>query len=94
MTRDEIQPRVDRMASIQVQRLLPTLCLLMGSLGQAAEPPTDWVKLGRTVPKGYVCERALKAPTLDGKLDDSAWSGAAWTDAFADIEGGARPAPN
>lgn len=44
-------------------------------------------------PKGYVCFRAGGAITVDGKLDETAWQQAAWTDDFVDIEGSAKPAP-
>ena len=44
-------------------------------------------------PKGYVCFRAGGTITVDGKLDETAWQQAAWTDDFVDIEGSAKPAP-
>lgn len=44
-------------------------------------------------PKHYVCRRAPGAIAIDGRLDDAAWTGAAWTDAFVDIEGDHKPAP-
>jgi len=40
-----------------------------------------------------VCGRAPEAPRIDGRLDKPFWAGAAWTDAFVDIEGDAKPAP-
>lgn len=42
-------------------------------------------------PKGYVCYQGT--PVLSGKMDDSAWANAPWTDVFVDIEGDVRPAP-
>jgi len=30
---------------------------------------------------------------IDGKMQESIWDKAAWTDAFVDIEGDAKPAP-
>ena len=44
-------------------------------------------------PRKYVTYRAPSAVTVDGRLDDTAWTSAPWTDAFVDIEGGARPRP-
>src|SRR4051812_17985267 len=44
-------------------------------------------------PRHYVAYRASSAVTIDGRLDDSAWTSAAWTDAFGDIEGERRPPP-
>ena len=44
-------------------------------------------------PKGYDCPRAAASIRIDGKLDDSAWQSAPWTDFFVDIEGDAKPAP-
>jgi hypothetical protein len=44
-------------------------------------------------PKGYVCYRATGPVAIDGKLDDTAWRAAPWTDAFVDIEGDAKPRP-
>lgn len=32
-------------------------------------------------------------PTIDGRLDDTAWQLASWSDPFVDIEGQLRPAP-
>ncbi len=43
--------------------------------------------------KHYVCHRAGSAIAIDGRLDDPAWAGAAWTDPFVDIEGDAKPRP-
>src|SRR5262249_53510417 len=44
-------------------------------------------------PPGYVCYRAAKPITIDGKLDDPAWQCAPWTADFVDIEGPAKPKP-
>jgi hypothetical protein len=38
-------------------------------------------------PLNYVCHVAPVAPVIDGRLDDSVWSNAPWTDAFVDITG-------
>jgi hypothetical protein len=44
-------------------------------------------------PKGYVCYRAASPVRIDGRLDDEAWRGAAWTEDFQDIEGDKKPRP-
>jgi len=44
-------------------------------------------------PKRCVCHRAEGPVAVDGRLDEAAWGRAAWTDAFVDIEGAARPLP-
>lgn len=44
-------------------------------------------------PRGYAAVRAEKPITIDGKLDDPAWTTAAWTEDFGDIQGEARPKP-
>jgi hypothetical protein len=44
-------------------------------------------------PKSYDCIHAKKPIQIDGKLNDSAWKTAAWTDLFVDIEGDAKPSP-
>jgi len=43
-------------------------------------------------PKNYLCYRA-DAIVNDGKLDESAWQAAPWTDDFVDIEGNLKPPP-
>jgi hypothetical protein len=44
-------------------------------------------------PERYVCLRAETPPRIDGVLDDPAWSRAAWTEPFVDIEGDLKPRP-
>ena len=44
-------------------------------------------------PRGYVALKALKPPTIDGKLNDDAWQAAPWSDDFVDIEGDLKPKP-
>ncbi len=43
--------------------------------------------------RSYRCGRATSSITIDGKLDDPAWSAAEWTATFVDIEGSRRPRP-
>jgi hypothetical protein len=44
-------------------------------------------------PSRYVCYRTSSAIAMDGKLEETAWQAAPWTDSFIDIEGDARPRP-
>jgi cellulose/xylan binding protein with CBM9 domain len=48
---------------------------------------------GEDLPKIYECRRAEQAVHIDGKIDESVWRSAPWTDDFVDIEGKAKPAP-
>ncbi len=38
----------------------------------------------------YRCRRTLKAPTIDGKLDEAEWEGAAWSEPFGTLARGDR----
>lgn len=44
-------------------------------------------------PKHYACHRATSAVVIDGRMNESAWNDAPWTDLFVDIEGGTKPRP-
>ena len=44
-------------------------------------------------PKAYVCYKADAALTIDGKMEESSWLNAKWTDDFIDIEGATKPTP-
>ena len=44
-------------------------------------------------PETYRCPKVETAPVIDGRLDDPAWGPSAWTSAFVDIEGDAKPRP-
>lgn len=46
-----------------------------------------------SLPRSYVCMRAAVTPVIDGRIEDEAWSAAAWTAEFTDIEGDLRPEP-
>ncbi|MDH4131818.1 MAG: carbohydrate-binding family 9-like protein [Gemmatimonadota bacterium] len=48
---------------------------------------------GQVAPARYVAEAAARPIVVDGRLDDAAWGGAAWSADFTDIEGDSRPAP-
>ena len=48
---------------------------------------------GQETPKVYESPKARQALKIDGRLDDTAWRSAPWTDYFVDIEGAVKPAP-
>jgi hypothetical protein len=52
-----------------------------------------WCSAATPQPKNYECFRATGPVRIDGRLDDSAWRAAPWTDSFVDIEGDIRPRP-
>jgi hypothetical protein len=60
--------------------------LLLGTLAAAAFAADP-------LPKTYDCPRAKGPVRVDGRLDDSAWQAAPWTDYFVDIEGDKKPNP-
>lgn len=43
------------------------------------------------MPRGYLCQRATGPIAVDGKIDETSWAKAAWTDYHVDIEGQMRP---
>ena len=47
----------------------------------------------QTTPKNYLCFRAQSPIAIDGKINETAWKSAPWTDEFVDIEGDAKPHP-
>ena len=44
-------------------------------------------------PKEYTCYKSGEEIIIDGKLHESSWAKAEWTDDFADIEGSLKPVP-
>jgi hypothetical protein len=44
-------------------------------------------------PRRTVCYRTASPLKIDGRLDEAAWTAAAWSEPFVDIEGRIRPAP-
>lgn len=63
------------------------------ALAMASQPAPLPLPKNPFAPRQYVCQRALKPPAIDGRLDDEVWRRAAWTEAFVDIEGPLKPAP-
>ena len=66
------------------------LCMLASPSAQ--RPAADFEALP-FAPRRYVAYRAPSALTLDGKLNEPAWTAAAWSELFVDIEGDSRPQP-
>ncbi len=54
----------------------------------------DWMRLKAMKPKGYVAGQIKEPLRIDGKLDDSGWASAPWTEDFTDIEGDAKLRPH
>lgn len=73
--------------------LMSLVSLIANSPATAAEPAGDWTHMQSITPRGYGCGRAQSPLDIDGKLDESAWQAAPWTDEFVDIEGDKRPKP-
>ena len=65
-----------------------TLATVLAGSALAFPVPRD-IGMFRT----YACPPADSHLIIDGKLDDAAWTKAAWTDEFIDIQGPALPAP-
>jgi hypothetical protein len=75
-----------------MRRALVLLAALAGAsaqaqLGPVARPAVPFE------PRQYIVYRSGAPLTVDGKLDEAAWSKAAWTEDFIDIEGPAKPRP-
>lgn len=70
--------------------LTATACVVLLACGDAAgripRPAIDWN------PSTYAAIRATDVPVIDGRLDDSSWARARWSENFVDITGaGAAP---
>lgn len=79
-------------ALLIVVSALAALLFLTGQPEHAAEQPND-SDIDDPPPRGYVCYRARSLIVIDGKLDDTAWADAPWSEAFVDIEGDKQPKP-
>lgn len=75
--------------------IYPGLFLLLACCKRVSnnQVPDNSVFPGKPDPKGYVCYRAAAPVIPDGKLDESSWLAAPWTEYFVDIEGDPKPAP-
>ncbi|UCD74487.1 MAG: carbohydrate-binding family 9-like protein [Phycisphaerales bacterium] len=77
-------------------RTLTLLCVVIPLFAGCDDPAANDAQPGEATlrpPRRYVCLRAGGTITIDGKLDDPAWEGAAWSDAFVDIQGPEMPPP-
>src|SRR5208282_3672322 len=74
---------------------LVTLLLAGMAVGRSDAGESDqWRdKMEPIVPQGYLCRHTATPILVDGKLDDAAWTDAAWTSDFVDIQDRARPKP-
>src|SRR5262245_2591141 len=72
-----------------------SLLFLLLSIGRVlpAASGQDWPKMKDIVPRHYLCGIASTPLVIDGQLNEPAWTNAAWTDDFIDIEGTVKPAP-
>lgn len=66
------------------------LLILTWSLSAAA---AEFPQPAAVAQKSYICYRPEVPIKVDGRLNETSWQKAAWTDWFVDIEGTVRPAP-
>jgi hypothetical protein len=76
------------------RRLIRFAGLLLIAAAASAIPPVR-IPEPKTpfAPFEYVCRRAAGPVEIDGRLDETAWAEAEWTEVFGDIEGESKPAP-
>jgi hypothetical protein len=86
--------KIARSEPIQSGRIVLALLLAAacGSPGGEREAKVG-APPGAPERRHYVCYRASGPLEIDGRLDDAAWRAAGWSEAFVDIEGYERPAP-
>jgi hypothetical protein len=86
--------KIDRSEPIRNGRLLLALLFAAacGTPGAEREAKAGAAP-GAPERRHYVCYRASGPLEIDGRLDDAAWRAAGWSEAFVDIEGYERPAP-
>ncbi len=66
------------------------LVLILSSIGMAQTLQIPIIKFS---PRKYICYYAGKPLKIDGKLNEAAWTKAAWTKDFVDIMGPSKPVP-
>jgi len=74
-------------------RLIAIVCGVAAFASPAPQRRAVDLEAAPFAPKHYIAYRAASSIKIDGKLDEPSWTGAAWTDAFVDIEGDRRPQP-
>lgn len=68
-------------------------CILACSTFLLAGDSGDWGPMKGITPEGYVCTTTNSPMVIDGKLDETSWDLAPWTNDFQDIEAQNRPKP-
>jgi hypothetical protein len=74
----------------EIARAVCLVSVVLATAGAAAAFPTPRIDYA---PSRYTCRSTATPPVVDGDLGDPAWSDAAWTQPFVDIEGSLKPAP-
>jgi hypothetical protein len=69
------------------------LTMLMAAAARTSERDEWRNQMMPLVPRGYLCHFTSTPITIDGKLEDGAWTTAPWTDDFNDIQGTGKPRP-
>jgi hypothetical protein len=82
---------MDRRVERDAMTVRPLGLGLLGAAVAAGSPPAATPI--DPPPKGYVCHRATGPITIDGDLNEPAWTAVPWSDPFVDIEGDKKPAP-
>lgn len=73
--------------------ILGAAVMLVGAAAQTTWPHGRDPEALPFAPRQYVCYRTSMPLTIDGRLDESDWRAAPWTEAFVDIQDGTRPQP-
>ncbi|MBN1294510.1 MAG: carbohydrate-binding family 9-like protein, partial [Candidatus Latescibacteria bacterium] len=60
----------------------------------AGEDFSRWNDMRNIQPERYICYRSTGSIEIDGKLTDTTWEKAPWTNYFVDIEGDLKPLPH
>ncbi|HKI77239.1 MAG TPA: carbohydrate-binding family 9-like protein [Ignavibacteriaceae bacterium] len=63
------------------------ICNLPAQIKSFPEPQIKFT------PKNYICYKTTEEIKVDGKLNESSWKNAPWTDYFVDIQGTSKPSP-
>lgn len=69
------------------------LVALIPAAARAGERQEWRERMMPITPRGYLCHCAGGPVTIDGQLDEVAWTAAPWTEDFQDIQGAGKPAP-
>jgi thiamine biosynthesis lipoprotein ApbE len=95
---DRSQPLLDRFAQTETYFFLPASdrprsdsgWTVIHQVPRSSSPDLEALPFA---PRRYVAYRAPSKVTVDGRLDDPAWTAAEWSEPFVDIEGDVRRAP-